>query len=346
MLITRRNALSLLAAGSTLPLIPQRGFAARANPFDFAKTWGYQLEEIGPPAQKKIAASIYDLVVTDNLIGEEDEGSLGVQRELSPEEVKAMQRKPDGSRRLIIDYLSIGESENYRYYWKAEWNKQRPPWMGKENKEWKGNYLVQYWQPAWQETIFGTPNSYVDRVLAEGYDGFYFDRVDAYYYFGDTKLMRDRMVDFIVRLSKYVRQRKPDAAIMVQNAEELLEYPEYVDAIDAVAKESLIYGVRGPDLLNTKDDITSSTGLLKKAQAAGKRIFTVEYLRKPETIADAVRRHKDLGFVLYMGPRGLGRLSGATPDGWTPPAQPVAAPKAAPAKQAGARVNSTKPQSR
>jgi hypothetical protein len=45
-----------------------------------------------------------------------------------------MKRKPDGSRRLITAYLSVGETENYRYYWKPQWSKQRPAWIGKENK--------------------------------------------------------------------------------------------------------------------------------------------------------------------------------------------------------------------
>ena len=49
----------------------------RKNPFDFAKSWGYQLRELGPAQQKKIAASPYDVVIIDNLLGAEDQGSGG-----------------------------------------------------------------------------------------------------------------------------------------------------------------------------------------------------------------------------------------------------------------------------
>jgi len=228
---------------------------------------------------------------------------------LTRDEVAEMQKKPDGSKRLVIAYLSIGETENYRYYWKPEWDKQRPSWMGKENKEWKANYLAKYWEPEWQKIIYGSPEAYVDRVLAAGFDGFYFDRVDAYYFFGDNEEARGKMAKFVGELARYARAKKPDVAIMVQNAEELLDRKEYVDAIDGIAKESLLYGVRGLDKLNTADDISETTRLLKKANDKGKSIFVVEYLQDKGNIKTADKRiNGELGWALYVGTRGLATL--------------------------------------
>ena len=282
--------------------------ADRPNPFQGAKTWGYQLRNLDPGPRKTIADSPYDLVVTDF--------AHGVDRDevpLTKEEVAAMQKRPDGSKRLVIAYLSIGETENYRYYWKKAWDKQRPSWMGKENKEWKANYLAKYWEPEWQKIIYGSPEAYVDRVLAAGFDGFYFDRVDAYYFFGDNAESRGKMADFVVKLANYARSKKPDVAIMVQNAEELLDRKEYVAAIDGIAKESLLYGVRGLDKPNTRDDVDETTKLLKKASDQGKSIFVVEYLQDKSNITQAARRiNGDLGWALYVGTRGLAQL-GKTP---------------------------------
>ena len=156
---------SALAAGIMLAGLATTATAERANPFKGAKTWGYQLRNLDEAPRKNIADSPYDLVVVDYARGE-DRNEIP----LTKDEVAAMQKKPDGSKRLIIAYLSIGETENYRYYWKKEWDKQRPSWMGKENKEWKANYLAKYWEPEWQKIIYGSPEAYVDRVLAAGFD--------------------------------------------------------------------------------------------------------------------------------------------------------------------------------
>jgi cysteinyl-tRNA synthetase, unknown class len=282
--------------------------ADRPNPFAGAKTWGYQLRNLEAEPRKLIANSPYDLVVTDFARGEDRK-----EIPLTKEEVSAMQKRPDGSKRLVIAYLSIGETENYRYYWKPEWDKKRPSWMGKENKEWKANYLAKYWDPEWQKIIYGSPEAYVDRVLAAGFDGFYFDRVDAYYFFGDNEDSRSKMANFVVKLANYARSKKPDVAIMVQNAEELLSRKDYVEAIDGIAKESLLYGIKGLDRPNPSDDVKEGTTFLTAAAKQGKSIFVVEYLQDKENIKDADKRiNKDMGFALYVGTRGLATL-GKTP---------------------------------
>lgn len=277
---------------------------SRPNPFEGAKSWAFQLKNLGPEQQAKIAASPFDLVVIDSEQFPEDK-----EIPLTREEVERMKKKPDGSRRLVIAYFSVGEAESYRYYWKPEWNKKRPGWVTKESKEWKENFHLQYWNKDWQNIIFGNPNSFADRVINSGFDGFYIDRADAYYTFGDTKQARDRMEEFVVPLIKYIRSKKPDAAILVQNAEELLDRPSYVGAIDGIAKEDLLYGITHREEPNKKVDVDWSTDLLKKAQAQGKKIFTIEYLSKPNYIQDAKKRHDDLGFVMYYGPRGLASLN-------------------------------------
>lgn len=289
---------------------------ARQNPFLKAKSWAYQLNNLGPEQQARIAASPYDLVVID--YARSAAGDLS-ETPLTREEVERMKVKPDGGRRVIIAYLSIGESEDNRYYWRPEWNKRRPAWMGAESKEWKGNYLVKYWEPAWQKIIYGNPESYADRIIAAGFDGFYVDRADAYYRFGNTKQSLDRMTDFVVKLIAYIRTKQPNAGIMMQNAEELLDRPNYVAAIDAIAKEDLIYGITHREEINKRDDIDYSTKLLGDAQKAGKAIFVVEYLKNPKNIDDAKRRMSELGFVLYYGPRGLFEIaSGPAAGGPTP----------------------------
>lgn len=318
MRIIRTIALAMVAAVVALlgPTDGRAQQAKRQNVLLTAKSWAYQLTNLGEAQRKRIADSSYDLVVVDYAW---DPVTGQAEVPLTREQVAAMQKKPDGSRRLIIAYLSIGESENNRYYWRPEWNKKRPSWMKGESKNWKGNYLVEYWRPEWQRIIYGNAQSYVDRIIAGGYDGFYIDRADAYYYFGDTKQARDRMSTFVIDLIRYIRSKQPNAAILMQNAEELLEGAAYVDAIDGVAKEDLLFGITHREELNTKGDIDSSTKLLDDAKAQGKAIFVVEYLLKDANIARAKDYMAKHGFVLYYGPRGLFEIR----DPSTAPASPV-----------------------
>ncbi len=99
---------------------------------------------------------------------------------LGPGEVAELQSKPGGGRRLVLCYMSIGEAEDYRWYWQPGWTTDPPSWLGSENPSWPGNYSVEYWDPVWQAIIFGSPDSYLDRILAAGFDGVYLDKVDAF----------------------------------------------------------------------------------------------------------------------------------------------------------------------
>jgi cysteinyl-tRNA synthetase len=116
-----------------------------------------------------IDATYYDLVIVDAFF--EDQG-------LTAAQVSALKTKPDGKRRLVLAYMSIGEAEDYRWYWQPGWKEGDPDWLGEENPDWEGNYAVAYWQEGWQSIIF----QYTDIITAAGFDGLYLDKVDEYEY--------------------------------------------------------------------------------------------------------------------------------------------------------------------
>ncbi len=104
---------------------------------------------------------------------------------LTVSEVASLKTKADGGSRLIIAYMSIGEAEDYRYYWQREWEIDPPLWLAGENPEWSTNYKVQYWNKDWQNIIYGKDNSYLKKILVVGFDGVYLDIIDAFEYFED-----------------------------------------------------------------------------------------------------------------------------------------------------------------
>jgi Predicted extracellular endo alpha-1,4 polygalactosaminidase or related polysaccharide hydrolase len=100
----------------------------------------------------------------------------------TPTDIIKLKRKKNGGRRLVISYMCIGEAENYRYYWKDEWKVNKPNWMGSENPDWPGNFKVKYWDPEWQQILFGNDNSYIKKIADAGFDGAYLDIIDAFEY--------------------------------------------------------------------------------------------------------------------------------------------------------------------
>lgn len=123
---------------------------------------------------QNLAASNYDLLIIDAYYGDAP---------LTKQEVKALQKKPQGGRRLVAAYMSVGEAADYRPYWQAGWRNHPPAWLWKKNKKWKGSFRVRYWQKAWQDILMGSPGSYMDILLAAGFDGVFLDTVDVFYYF-------------------------------------------------------------------------------------------------------------------------------------------------------------------
>jgi cysteinyl-tRNA synthetase len=98
-------------------------------------------------------------------------------------EVSQLKQKAHGGTRLVFAYMSIGEAENYRSYWKKGWQPGTPCFVAGLNPKFAGNYKVHYWEPEWQKLLFGDPTAYLDKILAAGFDGVYLDIIDAFEYF-------------------------------------------------------------------------------------------------------------------------------------------------------------------
>ena len=98
------------------------------------------------------------------------------------EQIEELKIKHNGGKRLVIAYLSIGEAEDYRFYWKKKWNKKKPNWIVKENENWEGNCIVKYWSPEWKSII----KEYQKKLDEIGVDGYLLDTVDTYQYFEEN----------------------------------------------------------------------------------------------------------------------------------------------------------------
>ena len=265
------------------------------------KSWGYQLKilDLVP-----LIASPFDLIVVDHGYAATRDGK----RMFDAADVERLKRKPDGSRRLVIAYLSIGEAEQYRFYWKPEWfdAATKPSWLGPVNKNWPGNFIVRFWDGEWQRQIFGAADAYLERIMAQGFDGIYLDRADVYEeYRAERQTVERDMIDFIVRLARHARQRDPKFLVIQQNAEELLVHETIRRTIDAIAKEDLLTGTDFSENPNPPGMIADSIRNLLRLKRMGRPVLAVEYLDSPAKIAAARQQLAKLGFLPYFGPRNL-----------------------------------------
>jgi uncharacterized repeat protein (TIGR02543 family) len=161
---------------------------------------------------KDLQAQPYDVIYIDAHIGASpSEGveivGLSGESPLTREEVLSLKHKPDGSRRQVIAYLSVGSAETYRWYVDPAWlvdpaadehyfytgtssgdylppNPISPQWLA---HGYGGNYgdecVVEWWHPEWRDIIINgwhNQKSSIDRIIDAGFDGVYLDNVGVY----------------------------------------------------------------------------------------------------------------------------------------------------------------------
>ena len=159
--------------------------------------------------------------------------------------------------RKVIAYLSIGEAEDYRPYWRREWDANKdgkpdtnaPAFLLAENPDWHGNYRVKYWNAEWQKLILAA----VDRIMAAGFDGVYLDIVDGFETFEQDgkKYTDDRvnpetkqtyrrdMVDWVKAIAARARSSNASALVIPQNGSQLLAHADFLGTVDAIGIEDL-----------------------------------------------------------------------------------------------------------
>lgn len=184
---TRNNSFGYISFAAdqrelnSIPTYPQPIYANNSSPVNSLAAAKNFLYLINPEKFRNkedylssLSQTDYDLFIIDLFY----EGSA-----LTRTDLARLKQKPGGGRRLAIAYMSIGEAEDYRYYWQGSWRSTPPAWLMQANPSWPGNYLVKYWDPAWQAIIIDNSDSYLNRIISAGFDGVYLDLIDAYEYF-------------------------------------------------------------------------------------------------------------------------------------------------------------------
>ncbi len=234
--------------------------------------------------------------------------------ELTAQEVASLKSK--GS--TVFSYLSIGEAEDYRDYWQG-WDENKPAFLLPENKEWKGNYRVKFWDKNWQNIIIKK----AALIAQMGFDGIYLDIVDGYQvkevvkaYPGSKAQLRQEMENFVIRISNQTKKINPRFKVIPQNAVELVANSQddsqpnnnYLRAIDGMGVEDLWY-----DDDSVAEWTKYDLAMIRLAQAQGKFIIVISYPTDKNKQLDFVNKSLKAGFIPFAGKRSLSKGEGVLP---------------------------------
>lgn len=288
----------ILTASSTQAAWPPQG-------------WVYQLQNVSIPELTNTAP---DVVVIDY----STDG--GAESEWSPAQIQAL--KDAGI--TVLAYFSIGEAEDYRYYWDESWTTGNPSWLGPVNPDWAGNYKVRYWMQGWRDILFGTATgenkSYLDRICDQGFDGIYMDIIDAYYYWSDENPENEDaasdMVALISDLATYARVTRgmgDDFKIIPQNGEWLrYDAPDedvatYYSTVDGIGVEDAFY-YGNLDNDNPFNPRSEEIEIIDEMVDCGKVVLSVEYLTTTTTIESYYESAQGHGWTPVATTRDLDAL--------------------------------------
>ncbi len=301
----------------------------------------------------EIAATDFDLVVMD-YSADGDEIS-----EFSAQQISDLK----ASGKVVLAYFSIGEAEDYRWYWDPTWNDDPPPdpdaptWLGPFNPDFPTNYKVRYWQASWQAILFGTtsgPNkAYLDRIIDQGFDGIYLDIIDGFDFWSNQMPERTReqarqdMMGLVQALGNYARTTRGVSGFLVfpQNGSDIVRDDNfdldasglaYLGAIDGIGIEDIFYDELTPQ---TPAEIQFRTQVLADYLSAGgntRLVVATDYVWDPTAPGSSanINRFNDFhdrclsaGYVAYAAfrDRNLDEILEVTATGGFHFSQPKAA---------------------
>ena len=313
-LLRRQGQTVKLSTSSALLVILLLTQIAYAQPAPASFAYILQADSLAkskPVVVEQVAACGRDWIVFDAVFGGDEAWTRT--------DLDAIRRGQP--RRKVVAYISIGEAEDYRPYWRKEWGRKgkltaaAPSWLGAENPEWKGNYRVNYWNTEWQKLILAA----IDDAMARGFDGVYLDIVDGFETFErdgqefvddrvnlETKQsFRRDMVDWVKAIAARARATHPAALVIPQNGSQLLAHADFLAVISALGIEDLF---TDGNKLQPKSHTSEILDHLKRMAAWQKPVLLIEYPTSAERQALSQRLAQENGLIWLVTDRQLRTL--------------------------------------
>jgi hypothetical protein len=155
-----------------------------------------------------------------------------------------------------------------------------------------------FWTPEWRNEVFIR----ISEAIAKGYDGIVLADADSYLDLRQhmkEEALLNHMSALVASAAHYARALKPNAIVMLYDAEALYARPMVVRAIDGAIKEDLFYGVQEDDQPNDPIAVEWSLSLLRRLD---KPVVVIENVGR--SLMDVARRKAEThGFAFYCATR-------------------------------------------
>ncbi len=268
-----------------------------------ARTLLVQFQRMDPAA---IARADPDVLIVDSSW----DGSGA--RQLTRWDVRRLRWRANRAPRTVLAYLSLGEAEDYRYYWARSARGGSASFLDRPNPKWPGNVRVRFWDPAWHAVVYSGRDAWIDRILDAGFDGVFLDTVDAAETWQEEGRADApaRMADLITALARHARILAPGFLVVASNPFVLLGRPGILDVLSGILAEG--YVLDGESLAPPKR-LASALDPLRSATRAGLSVMLVEYPKSRAGLDRFSSLCSSEGFLCYAGREALDRVGVLVP---------------------------------
>lgn len=207
--------------------------------------------------------------------------------------------------KTVLGYLSLGEAEKYRSYYKSL-HKQKL--LLHKSALWKNHTVVDVRKPAWAMMVV---DELIPPILAQGFDGIMIDTLDSAIEPEITSPekfpgMKQGAIDMI----KLIRARYPTIKIMVNRGLDIL--PDIATDIDMVMAESIytdwVKNPKKPQLVRVKEYQEYLAMIAKgRDMSPTLKIYSLDYWNMKDTqgVKNIYGKQREQGFVPYVSTKEL-----------------------------------------
>lgn len=158
---------------ASLPMINDS--AANINTAQDAKNIAFLLDDHKFSSPEKlidaISRSNFDIIVINPLFHNHTP--------YSETDIRSMQFKKNGGKRLLIAAMNVSEASPTDYFWKKRWQQGNPDWLVRSSFVTPNAYITRYWSEEWRQII----SRHFKDIVRSGYDGVFFTGIENHLYF-------------------------------------------------------------------------------------------------------------------------------------------------------------------
>lgn len=119
----------------------------------------------------ELSKTNYDIIVINPL--------FRASQRFSPDDIRMLQFKKNGGRRLLIAAMNVSETTPKDYFWNRRWKIGNPSWLVRSSFVDADGVITEYWNENWRRII----SKHFKDILMTGFDGVFFTGLQNHFYF-------------------------------------------------------------------------------------------------------------------------------------------------------------------